>query len=107
MCVYFKKKKRLNVIFYLNPLFHYSYYLFFCLVAIFLVNHFNLFALLLIFFLNSNFKKFLYFLGPKLFKRLTGKSNKATIINSLNQRVLAGTVNAAVRKQVVDVSIFN
>jgi hypothetical protein len=43
-------------------------------------------------------------LGPKLFKRLTGKSNKLTILNSLNQRVLAGVVNAAVRKQVVEVS---
>ena len=38
-----------------------------------------------------------------MFKRLTGKSNKLTIINSLTQRVLAGTVNAAVRKQVIDV----
>lgn len=46
---------------------------------------------------------FFKFKGPKLFKRLTGKSNKLTIINSLTQRVLAGTVNAAVRKQVIDV----
>jgi hypothetical protein len=40
--------------------------------------------------------------GPKLYKRLTGKSNKLTIINSLNQLVLAGVVNANVRKQVIE-----
>ena len=41
--------------------------------------------------------------GPKLYKRITGKSNKLTIINSLNQLVLAGTVNTQLRKQVTDV----
>ncbi|CAF0704892.1 unnamed protein product [Brachionus calyciflorus] len=40
--------------------------------------------------------------GPKLYKRLTGKTNKSTIINSLNQLVLAGTVNAQLRKQVIE-----
>jgi calmodulin-regulated spectrin-associated protein len=43
------------------------------------------------------------FLGPKLFKRLTTKSNKLTIVNSLNQLVLAGMVNAQIRKQVIEV----
>jgi hypothetical protein len=42
-------------------------------------------------------------LGPKLYKRLTGKTNKSTIINSLNQLVLAGVVNANIRKQVIEV----
>lgn len=49
------------------------------------------------------FNIFFYYLGPKLYKRLTGKSNKLTIINSLNQLVLAGTVNAQIRKQVIEV----
>ncbi|RNA31308.1 patronin isoform X5 [Brachionus plicatilis] len=41
-------------------------------------------------------------IGPKLYKRLTGKTNKSTIINSLNQLVLAGTVNAQLRKQEIE-----
>jgi hypothetical protein len=45
-------------------------------------------------------------IGPKLFKRLTGKSNKLSIINSLNQLVLAGTVNAQIRKQVIEVKYY-
>lgn len=52
------------------------------------------------------FRLFFHIKGPKLFKRLTGKSNKAAILNSLNHRVLAGVVNANVRKQVIDVSVY-
>ena len=69
--------------------------------------------IMLVFLLKFNFfdrllnkKLFLSFkIGPKLFKRLTGKSNKLSIINSLNQLVLAGTVNAQVRKQVIEVKL--
>ena len=38
-----------------------------------------------------------------MYKRITGKSNKLTIVNSLNQLVLAGPVNTQLRKQVLEV----